>query len=164
MWMLLLLLLPGAQDVDALLRGLDDDPPEVREEAAGALLRLGDSVLDRLERHAEGAATPDARGRAARLLRDLLLSREIRGLLQAVRAGPWGSSPLLIRPEMREETETGAAREIRASAAVRAALEGPGRPGAVEVLRREQAVHALSAGLLHQDYTLQLRCAGARCR
>lgn len=68
------------EDVDALIRQLDDESIEVRERANTALLKMGEKARAALEK-AAASGTPELKARVGSILKSLDKARELRGLV-----------------------------------------------------------------------------------
>jgi hypothetical protein len=160
--------------VGVLIKRLDSDSPEERGRAAAELVAMGDSILPALEKVLSPPASPEAAARARSIIRDILVSPEIRGLIQGVTSGRWSWYGAPDRPALRDDVQVGVAREVRASADVKAAYaqlvskRAPGdaadwkeQQGAVDLLKKAKAVCCLATGLYHSSYLTQLKCGEA---
>lgn len=166
--MMTLMLALCLQDVDALIRALDHDQPEERNRAAAALVAMGDAVLPRMETLAAAPPSAEVGAQARRIVRDILLSPEIREMIKAVTTGAWSWYGPPERPVLREEVQVGLAREIRGSAEVKKAYAAladgknwQGQKPAVQTLKNAKAVYCLTSGLLVSSYLSQLDCGDA---
>jgi len=75
--LLLVLLLPPQDGVDALIRQLGDDQIDARERASDQLIRMGEPARDALVK-ASTSTDPEVRARAASILKTLDLHKELR--------------------------------------------------------------------------------------
>lgn len=165
---LLLLLSLVPQDVDDLIRRLDTDAVESREEAAAALARLGPSVLPRLEKEIRSSGNPEIVGQLRSVVREILAPPELRELLSKVTRGPWSWYGRCERPPLRDDVLVAVGRELLERPERRKRLEKlaadpaadwKGLQEAVDALREDRAAACLAVGLLHPSYQIQLRCA-----
>jgi len=74
--MLALLVVPQ-EDVESLIRNLSDESIEVRERAAGAILKLGEKAREALAR-AAASGTPEMKERVGSILKSLDRAKELR--------------------------------------------------------------------------------------
>lgn len=168
------LLLQEPDDVERLIRRLDSEKIEERDQAAGELLRRGEAVLPRLETLAATTKNAEVDGRARGIIRDILVSPEIRTLIESVTAGRWSWYGAPERPALREEMKVGIARELRQKAPCKEAYgrlvarKGPGSvedwkaaQEGIDALKKEGTKWCLASGLFHSSYLVQLRCAEA---
>ena len=155
--------------IDDLVTKLSGDSVEERERAAAELVRRGSDILAELERRAAAVADVELRGRLQDVVRAILVSPELRRLLDGLSAGPltWYGEPR--RPKPRPELAVGVGRELLGAPSREKALRqlaSPREPGsgpawkadreAIDILRHERAAWCLAAGLYHESYLVQL--------
>lgn len=169
-----LLLLQEPLPVDALIRRLDSEGVEERERAAAELVKRGGAILPELERAEVAAGNAEVKGRLRDVIRDILVSPEVRSLLEKVTSGLWSWYGVAERPALRGEMKLGIGRELQAVPARKEAYEklvgkaGPGdlsdwknAEAGIAALKKEGAAWCLVSGLYHSHYLVQLRCAEA---
>ncbi|HLF95315.1 MAG TPA: hypothetical protein VJB14_17745 [Planctomycetota bacterium] len=169
-----LALLQDPPSVEALVRRLDSEGVEERERAAAELVRRGGTILPELEKAWAASGSAEVKGRLRDIVRDILVTPEVRGLIEKVTSGVWSAYGAPERPALRDEMRLGIGRELMGPPARKAAYErlvgkrGPGdafdwkdAEEGIAGLKKEKAAWCLASGLYHSTYLVQLRCAEA---
>ncbi len=169
-----LALLQEPPTVEALIRRLDSEGVEERERAAAELVKRGGAILPELEKAELASGSAEVKGRLRDVIRDILVTPEVRALIEKVASGPWSWYGAPERPPLRDEMKLGIGRELKGQPARMAAYErlvgkrGPGDASdwknaeeGIASLKKEGAAGCLASGLYHSHYLVQLRCAEA---
>jgi len=169
-----LALLQEPSSVEALIRRLDSEGVEERERAASELIKRGGAILPELEKAEAASGNAEVKGRLRDVIRDILVTPEVRGLIEKVTSGVWTWYGAPERPALRDEMKLGIGRELLAVSARKDSYErlvgkrGPGdlpdwknAEEGIAALKKEGAAWCLASGLYHSHYLVQLKCAEA---